>query len=422
MILDYYSPLYLAPLLNEIQGMYWDDNKNTTEHKEKTNQAIACVLNQAVKEVAYGRNSFSIPLRTSSYSVPLIYNGVTVNRNVGYRPMIRVIDWMCNIGLAQKEVGGVLEWEYKDGKIVPKKVVHSTITLSEYLIDKIKPYAERRRVTVIKSVIEVRDKDGNIIPKRLDSYNKAMVNLYTEFNKSLRDFNISIDGVSVDFQVRKIYNNSSLDQGGRVYGCEDPLIYSNLLPRDNRDRILIDEDRTVELDFKYLHIALVCERDGIILPEYFDPYQVDLDGFSSKGARWMGKKASLIMINAGIGDVGMGALGKDVNEDSRTQQLREDGDIPSGKLPRKEVFRAILTRNPFLKKYVDKPIGMVMQNLDSKIMDAIIAEMLLIGEVIVPVHDSIVVRQGVKDIAEEVMRKAYLKVMGSDNNCRIEVK
>ena len=422
MILDYYSPSYLTPLLSEIQGMYWDDNQNTTEHREKTNQAISCIMNQAVKEVAYGRNSFTIPLRWSSYSQPLIYNGVTVDRKVGYRPMVRVIDWMTNIGLVNKIVGGVESWTYEDGKIVPKKVVHSSITLSEYLIEKIRPYAERRRVTVIKSVIEVRDKDGNIIPKRLDAYNKGLVNLYTQFNRSLRDFNISIDGTSVDFQVRKIYNNSSLEQGGRVYGCEDPLIYSNLLPRDNRERILIDNDKTVELDFKYLHIALLCEKDGITLPDDFDPYQIEINGFSEKGARWIGKKASLIMINAGVGLVGMGALGKEVNDDNRTPQLRLNEDIPSGKISRKEVFNAILHRNPYLRKYADNPVGMELQNLDSKIMDNIISEMQEIGEVLIPVHDSIVVRQNMKGVAEEIMRSSYKLVMGSDNNCRIEVK
>jgi hypothetical protein len=422
LILDYYSPAYLSPLVEEIQRMYWEDNKNTKEHKEKTNQAISCILNQAVKEVAYGRNKFSITLDRSAYSQPLIYNGVTVDRKVGYRPMVRVIDWMAGIGLIDKVVGGVESWNYDNGKFVPKQVVQSSVTLSEYLIEKVRPYAERRRVTVIKSVIEVRDKDGNIVPKRLDPYNKAMVNLYTQFNKSLRDFNISIDGESIDFQVRKIYNNSSLEQGGRVYGCEDPLIYSNLLPRDNRERILIDNDKTVELDFKYLHIALLCERDGIILPDDFDPYQIDLSGFSKKGARWIGKKASLIMINAGVGLVGMGALGKEVNDDNRTPQLRQDGDIPSGKISRKGVFDAILSRNPYLRKYADNPVGMELQNLDSKIMDNIIAGMMAVGEVVVPVHDSIVVRQSVKGVAEEVMSKAYLIVMGSDNNCRIEVK
>jgi hypothetical protein len=402
--------------------MYWDDNQNTTEHREKTNQAISCIMNQAVKEVAYGRNSFTIPLRWSSYSQPLIYNGVTVDRKVGYRPTVRVIDWMVNLGLVDKIVGGVESWTYEDGKIVPKTVVHSSITLSEHLIEKIRPYAERRRVTVIKSVIEVRDKDGNIIPKRLDSYNKGLINLYTQFNKRLRDFNISIDGTSVDFQVRKIYNNSSLEQGGRVYGCEDPLIYSNLLPRDNRERILIDNDKTVELDFKYLHIALLCEKDVITLPDDFDPYQIELKGFSEKGARWIGKKASLIMINAGVGLVGMGALGKEVNDDNRTPQLRQNGDIPSGKISRKEAFDAILSRNPYLRKYADTPVGMELQNLDSKIMDNIISEMQMIGEVLIPVHDSIVVRQGMRETAEDIMRKSYKIVMGSDNNCRIEVK
>ena len=263
--------------------------------------------------------------------------------------------------------------------------------------------------------------------------------MYTQFNRSLRDFNISIDGTSVDFQVRKIYNNSSLEQGGRVYGCEDPLIYSNLLPRDNRERILIDNDKTVELDFKYLHIALLCEKDGITLPDDFDPYQIELlyifltwkstlvpsieiNGFSEKGARWIGKKASLIMINAGVGLVGMGALGKEVNDDNRTPQLRLNEDIPSGKISRKEVFNAILHRNPYLRKYADNPVGMELQNLDSKIMDNIISEMQEIGEVLIPVHDSIVVRQNMKGVAEEIMRSSYKLVMGSDNNCRIEVK
>lgn len=422
MILDYYSPAYLDPLVSEIQGMYWTDNNNTKEHRTKTNQAIACFINQTTKEVAFGRDTFSITLDMVAYSKPLIYNGTTVKRKVGYRPMKRVIDWFHDSGMVERTIGGVDEWGYVEGKFVAKKVTQSRVRLGTYLIEKVKPYADKRKLPTSHSVIEVRDKDGKVIPKRLDPYNKAMVQLYTKYNERLRQSSISVKGLEIDFQIKKIYNNSSLGLGGRLYGYNDPLIYSDFLRRDNRGEILLDGKETVELDFKYLHIALLCERDGIVLEPNFDPYQIELDGYTEKGARWMGKKASLILINAGVGDKGMGGLGKAIKDDSRTAQLRQNGDIPSGVIKRKEVFDAVLARNPYLKKYADNPMGLELQNWDSQIMDAIILEIQIIDEVVIPVHDSLVVKKEIRDFTSDKMQKAYLAVMGSDHNCRIEEK
>jgi hypothetical protein len=45
-----------------------------------------------------------------------------------------------------------------------------------------------------------------------------------------------------------------------------------------------------------------------------------------------------------------------------------------------------------------------------------------IDEFVLPVHDSIIVQERLKEFGENSMRVAYKQIFGSDNNCRFEYK
>ena len=48
-------------------------------------------------------------------------------------------------------------------------------------------------------------------------------------------------------------------------------------------------------------------------------------------------------------------------------------------------------------------------------MDIIIENILMEGEVLIPIHDSVIVVESFKDKAEQIMLQAYDLVVGGDN-------
>lgn len=420
MILDWECPKYLLPLVAEVEGRYWTDRSGTKEHKNKTNQAIACIVHNMVREVAIESDTVCVPLRTNPYSVPLVYNGNEINRKVSRKAVKRVLEWLDDTGLVALQVGGVISWESVSGVLQPKETQGSKVVMSDYLIDIIKPYADKKRLITNRSVIELRDREGKPLARRLGPYQREVKNVLERYNVLARNTDITLHGVQYRAQLTKIYN-LNFGRGGRLYLNDDPRLYSELLRRENRGEILLDGERTIELDYKHLHMALICELDGITLDPEFDPYQIMVRGFSRKGARWVGKLAALVLINAGVGRRGVGGLIQAIREDSRLKDLRYYGHVPDV-IKYREVFDAILERNPYLLPHSKEPIGMKLQNLDGMMVDAVIGELNFIDEIALPMHDSFIVKEGLRDFTRDKMQKAYRAVMGSDNNCRIEEK
>lgn len=421
MILDWDCPLYLQPLSKVLEEMYWTDNKNTRENKTKTNQAISCLTVNMVKQVAYNNPTIQVPRNPGPYSAPLIYNGNRVKRKVSRRAMVRVMDWMDDIGLVTMKKGGVVSWHNKGIPGEKKETECTTLRFSEYLVDLIKPYSNKVELRTAQSVIELRDKDGKVVPKRLGDYQKLVKEIIDSYNVLARSSTVSMRGTEYAIQLKKIYNED-FNRGGRLYLIDDSRLYSEALRRENRGELLLDGEETIELDYKHLHMSLICEMEGIILPEDFDPYQISLEGFSGKGARWAGKLAALVLINAGVGKRGIGGLVRAMKEHRKFGDLRNNGDIPSGVMKYRDIFDAVLERNEYLLPHSLEPIGMVLQNKDGMMVDGVIAELNFIDEICLPIHDSFIVKQKLKDFTLDKMQKAYLAVMGSDHNCRIEEK
>jgi hypothetical protein len=61
-----------------------------------------------------------------------------------------------------------------------------------------------------------------------------------------------------DKLVRRVFNNSKWDQGGRFYGG-----WWQRCPKDYRKKIKMDGVMTAEVDFSGLHIVLLYAQEGI---------------------------------------------------------------------------------------------------------------------------------------------------------------
>jgi len=225
--------------------------------------------------------------------------------------------------------------------------------------------------------------------------------------------------------VRIFIENTSL--GGRFYGD-----YQNL-PKAEREQILIDGERTVELDFKSLHYSMMYARAGIQMEG--DPYVVT--GFSRQTI----KLVSLILANTSHLHVLKGQItqsGKPENQRlypairqkiAIYNEYKKRGlvcdkpyipnwydsfieGVPEG-MAGEELVSAIQIRHPAIADQFRKTdIGLKLQYLDSQIMAH--ALKLLFDIPVLPVHDSIRCRISDRARVREAMLEAGRAVLGGD--------
>lgn len=434
-LIDYKIPKYLDPVVDIVSNSYLEEYGNvvfkslTTTKKTKIRQAISCFCYNSVYNLAFGRSVFDIPLDNVVYSKPLIYNCTKINRKVSYTYTKSILDWLHSTGRIRVTKGGVTEWFVENGVFTPKSFQSSSVQLSEYMIDLFNDVAEKRRLNTTPSVIEVRDSDGTTITKRLGNDERLAVRNLNTYNALARSVTIGVGDRVLDVQLKKVFNNSSFELGGRNY-----VVGAGVITREDRSILTIDGEDTVELDFKALHPRIAATLDGIILDKDFDPYSIEVNNMEPQVARYFGKWAVLILLNTGMNVGANGKFSFNTARKALISQLRgrEEVDYTNRVLTLKgntyklpdfidysDIIQKCLERNDYIRLWFTESSGLRLQNYDSKIMDLIISRFNEMGEVIIPVHDSIVVKKKLSEVAIEIMTGSFKEVLGNTHNCII---
>ena len=90
--------------------------------------------------------------------------------------------------------------------------------------------------------------------------------------------------------------------------------------------------------------------------------------------------------------------------------------------PIKYAMAELTNRNGYLVPYFHTGEGIRLQNLDSKILDNVVAEFLQKDELVLLLHDEVICRKSVKEEVYVAMREAYKDVLGTYENCKVELK
>ena len=90
--------------------------------------------------------------------------------------------------------------------------------------------------------------------------------------------------------------------------------------------------------------------------------------------------------------------------------------------PAKQLCQALCDHNYKIAHFFFSDSGVVLQNLDSKMADLIIQDFISDDEVLLPYHDSFIVKKSLEEKLETSMNKAYTYVVGSNMNCKIDKK
>lgn len=415
----------------------WVEDKKgkLTNHKlELASNAVGCLVINITYRLKFDKKNVAIPRRKCVYSTPLIYNCHRINRSVSYAYTMLLCDYLveywgcvheptvCKFGVDKQDY----REKKKDGISSPKaKLILTEKTIGVYhLSDEILELFNSLVVEpeeIKTSVIEVRDKEGKPITKRLTVKQKQVLQVLTLLNLKYRTNEIKLDGERLDFQIKKIYNDSSFKMGGRNYMTGTDA--SKAMQKDNRLFITINDEPCVELDYKSFMPSVMADFSGITFDEHYDPYAIQIDGYCPELLRDIAKRGLLALMNTDNMRAAQYALSAMMSEHDWKNKIRaaaKRGMWPEGRIVH-TIIEKLLERNPYIATQCTKDKALEYQNIESEITDIVVEMVLQEGYIVIPLHDSFIVPVSAESFTKFAMQKAYELVVGG-NNCRITVE
>jgi hypothetical protein len=310
-------------------------------------------------------------------------------RMPGYETVVAAVDRLAEAGylVHDKRVPGHRGWQ-------------SRFRASEWLIG----IAEHDRIAPTRpfdpgELIRLRDKDGKLVDYRDTAETRRMRRSLRAINDALRYVAIDLgaeasavrigdiirfSNTAVCLSPRGLYRvfNGDFACGGRFYGPG----YQGL-PKRLRHHLLIDGNRTVELDYGQTHPRLLAARLGVDLGPR-DIYAVD--GWP----RPIVKTAFQVLVNAETMHAGIGAISLEMGS------FRERARAV-------ECAEAIKRRHPQFSPAFGSGAGLRLQRTDSEIAEDVLHRLLRRGMAVLPVHDSFIVERQNAWILEREMVAAW---------------
>ncbi|MFG6535700.1 hypothetical protein ACGYK5_17890, partial [Sulfitobacter sp. 1A16787] len=206
---------------------------------------------------------------------------------------------------------------------------------------------------------------------------------------------------------RRVFSRSDWHMNGRFYGG-----WWQGVNDDWRSKIFIDDQPTVEVDFKGLHVAMLYAKAGKEMRH--DPYELPgveivdgeevIQGYPPELARKLCKRLVLTAINAKEKSSAFGAF----RDGFSTAHVGKR--ITNKKLD--QLLGLFLERNPVLSDYLFKDQGIHLMYLDSQITAHVHRHFTNKGIPVLSVHDSYIIDHMKVAELRTVMAEASKAVMG----------
>ena len=258
-----------------------------------------------------------------------------------------------------------------------------------------------------KNVIELRDKKpkGNTKGKLIHYEETPLIRKYRDEMEQINAFlseadicyqgNKDIDDSRVE--LKRIFNNGSFEEGGRLYGG-----FWISMKSDDLKEVTIDDEWVVALDYGQMAIRLAYSLAKA--PIHFkDAYSLDR---KTDGAREAIKKLMNIMLNAP-------ATKKRAVSKRITERYKESDFQRKLMAEIKEFHKPIA--HLFGGQY-----GMKFMFLESEILIDVLMELNVLGIVALPIHDGLLVKPSQQESAKKVMLKVFKKHTNIDATVAIE--
>lgn len=280
------------------------------------------------------------------------------------------------------------------------------IAVSEILADK-----PKLRHVLPNQLTVIRDADGQPMAYRPTREIDRQDRKTAVFNEAITSASVTIDGaenvVSLASPLTRIFNGT-IDRGGRYYAGgmswqNIPSTEEKAMKRGraedagkHRQNLLIDGEKTAELDYSGLHPALLySERGQAITSGVYD-----LPGWP----RGLVKTATNVMFNAPNERAALGAIAHHDN----MQFMCDPGSSEAVRTAR-QLMNAIKAKHEPIKAAFNSDAGARLMRKDSGMAESVMADLTSKGVVVLPVHDSFIVQEKHQDLLQSAMFDAAQK-------------
>lgn len=213
-----------------------------------------------------------------------------------------------------------------------------------------------------------------------------------------------------------IFNRERWELGGRLYDRPKRGFCYQQLSKEMRKEILIDTQPTVERDFSSLHINMLYAKIGQQLHK--DGY-----GFLPPKYRGVAKKFMMSLLNAESEKDAIGSMNKKRYDLICLGDIRSDSEDDMLKLLDSLNFKAVLKAakayHQPIAEFFCSGVGLSLQNQDSKMALDIISSLMRRGIVVLPMHDSFIVRREYDTELQTTMQAVY-KAHNNGFSCSVD--
>jgi hypothetical protein len=423
----------MKDLKKKIKGLYLSNLDYVPREIEST---ISCFCYNLIRMVKFEYDLCHIIMKRSGRVPRAIVNGEVICKPPSQTNTVNLVALLDRLDLLYLYKGYNVHSDCKE---------LSYFCLSDELIDMVKTNVNLSRVRIqpYEDVVILKNEDKKQIEYLRTPKTRGMIKQVRDFNKVLLSHDIRCEGESVTVSFKRVFNNNSFELGGRFYTHSGEI---QTVSSNKRKLILIDGEKAGEADFKALHLSLLYELCGEHMLEGFDPYNANLTRcarvFPDEIAQFVAdnnldtsynpirnlcKIASLIMVNSKNDRETVAALRTKVLKDMRKKGTSDDRervfvglDFQNAKLDK--IIEALSEHNKSIDQYFNSGYGVNLQYQDSQIMSGVIQDFIEAGKVCIPVHDSAITKKSDISFLIESMHSNYERVMGSKNNCFVEVK
>ena len=254
-------------------------------------------------------------------------------------------------------------------------------------------------------------------------YNEALEQAYIDVSLEGYEFSVKID-LTKKF-VRRVFNNNTIEQGGRLANA-----WWLDCPSDIRSRILLRHLETVEFDLKALHPVLLYAEQGI---DYFaevgdDPYSVcDVAAILNRPLRdaeggifrRVFKQIFLVLINNVDEEIAKAAYWNEVRLANKKAK-KEGRPLPyPSRMPSEQLYllwdsfkeaHAVIGDH-FAGSGNVTPASMRLMRIDSDYIMRVLMRMLDKGKICLSVHDSLIVQFPDQEFASQILQEVFAEVL-----------
>lgn len=232
--------------------------------------------------------------------------------------------------------------------------------------------------------IELRGHDGKMLPQTNHRELSVWQKRLTAYDDRTQRHTFEYLGNRLDpalFSLTRIFSRSSYEKGGRYYSAFQQW------PSLKRQQLTIDGKSVVEIDYKSLHPSLLYQEVGLQSPQ--DSYTIS--GFDRPTV----KRAFNILINRSTPENCWRSFGYFLGLKKEPAMVLEN---------------ALRTLHSPIERFFGTGKGLELQHYDSLLCEAVIDYMMTqANSIVVPVHDSFIVKEMDLEWLSEALQYAELE-------------